>query len=125
MFEIENAFLSFGTLGLHCNFSFVKSNTRRVASGLYLKTNACRTSSFRDFYFNRITLMWNSLPENIKDSDTISSFKSKLKLFYFARLLNVFDGDNFRSLKLICPKCRRVNIFLSVLVKSISFDLKK
>ena len=33
------------------------------------------------------------------------------KSFYFTRLLNVFDGDNFRSFKLICPKCRRVNIF--------------
>ncbi len=55
--------------------------------------------------------IWNSLPKNIKDSDTISSFKSKLKSFYFTRLLNVFDGDNFRSFKLICPKCRRINIF--------------
>ena len=44
-----------------------------------------------------------------KDSDTISSFKSKLKSFYFNRLLNAFDGDNFRSFKLICPKCRRAN----------------
>ena len=68
--------------------SFLKGNTRRTSSGLHLKLNACRTSSFRDFYFNRITLMWNSLPKNIKDSDTISSFKSKLKSFYFTRLLN-------------------------------------
>ena len=49
--------------------------------------------------------MWNSLPKNIKESDTISSFTS----FYFTRLLNAFDGDNFRSFKLICPKCRRAN----------------
>ena len=63
-------------------FSFLKGNTRRASSGLHLKLNACRTSSFRDFYFNRITLMWNSLPKNIKDSDTISSFKSKFKSFY-------------------------------------------
>ena len=97
----------------HSRPSFLKGNTRRASSGLHLKTNACRTSAFRDFYFNRITLIWNSLPKNIKDSGTISSFKSKLKSFYFARLLNVFDGDNFRSFKLICPNlsCRRVNIF--------------
>ena len=68
-------------------------------------------SSFRDCYFNRITLIWNSLPKNIKDSDSISSFKSKLKAFYFTRPLNLFDGDNFCSFKLICPKCRSVNIF--------------
>ena len=53
--------------------------------------------------------MRNSLPKNIKDSDTISSFKSKLKSFYFTKLLNAFDRDNFRSFKLICPKCRSVN----------------
>ena len=50
-------------------FSFLKGNTRRASSGLHLKTNACRTSSFRDFYFNRITLIGNSLPENIKARD--------------------------------------------------------
>ena len=90
-------------------FSFLKGNTQCASSGLHLKLNAFRTSSFRDFYFNRISLMWKSFPKNIKDSDTISSFKSKLKSFYFTRLLNAFDGDNFRSFKLICPKCRRVN----------------
>ena len=52
--------------------------------------------------------MWNSLPKNIKDSDTVSSFKSKLKSFYITRLLTDFDGDNL-SFKLICPKCHHVN----------------
>ena len=56
-------------------FSFLKGNTRRVSSGLHLKLNACHTSSFRDFCFNRITLMWNSLPKNIKDSDTQALLK--------------------------------------------------
>ncbi|CAH3114178.1 unnamed protein product, partial [Pocillopora meandrina] len=74
-------------------FSFLKGNTRCASSGLHLK----------------ITLMWNSLPKNIKDSDIISSFKSKLKSFYFTKLLNAFDRDNFRSFKLICHKCRSVN----------------
>ena len=78
-------------------FFFSKGQHAPASSGLHLKLNACRTSSFGDFYFNRITLMRNSLLQNIKDSDTIGSFKSKLKSFYFARLLNAFDGDNFRS----------------------------
>ena len=41
---------------------------------------------------------------------TLCSFKRQLKSFYFKRLYNVFDGDNVRSFKIICPKCRRVNI---------------
>ena len=28
-----------------------------------------------------------------------------------SRDFNVFDGDNFRTFKIICPKCRRVNTF--------------
>ncbi|RMX52738.1 hypothetical protein pdam_00019291, partial [Pocillopora damicornis] len=71
-------------------FSFLKGNTQCASSGLHLK----------------ISLMWKSFPKNIKDSDTISSFKSKLKSFYFTKLLNAFDRDNFCSFKLICPKCR-------------------
>ena len=34
---------------------------------------------------------------------------TKLKYFFAERLKIVFDGDNIRSYKLICPKCRRVN----------------
>ena len=83
------------TLELSYYFSLLKDNTRRASSGLHLKLNACCTSSFRDLYFNRITLMWNSLPKNIKDSDTVSSFKSRLKSFCITRLLTDFDGDNF------------------------------
>ena len=63
------------TLELSYYFSLLKDNTRRASSGLHLKLNACCTSSFRDFYFNRITLMWNSLPKNIKDSDTQALLK--------------------------------------------------
>ena len=93
-FKCPHGLIDF-TCKFNCYFSFLKGNTRRASSGLHLKLNACCTSSFRDFYFNRITLMWNSLPKNIKDSDTVSSFKSKLKSFYITRLLTDFDGDNF------------------------------
>jgi len=62
----------------------------------------------------------NSLPENSKDSDTISSFKSKLKSFYFTRLLNVFDSDDFRSFKLIFQSVAVLIFSLRVLVKLIS-----
>ena len=40
-----------------CYISFLQGNTCRASSGLHLKLNAYRTSSFRDFFFNRITLI--------------------------------------------------------------------
>ena len=71
---------------------------------------AYSTSLFRDYFFNRIAIIWNGIPEDIKVATTLCSFKRQLKSFYFKRLYNVFDGDNVRSFKIICPKCRRVNI---------------
>ena len=89
-------------------FSFVTSQTRQACSGLNLKINNNRTSTFRDFYFNRITNLWNNIPNDVRQAESIDSFKRKLKWFYFKRL-DVFDGDNFRTFTIICPKCGRVN----------------
>ena len=76
-----------------------------------VKTNCARTSLFRDYFFNRIVIIWNGIPEDIKVATTLCSFKRQLKSFYFNLLIcNVFDGDNVRSFKIICPKCGRVNI---------------
>ena len=90
-------------------FSFVASQTRQACSGLNLKINNSRTSTFRDFYFNRIAILWNNIPNDVRQAESIYSFKHKVKSFYFKRLFNVFDGDDFRSFKITFPKCRRVN----------------
>ena len=94
-------------------FSFVTNQTRQACSGLNLKINNNRTSTFRDFYFNRITNLWNNIPNDVRQAKSIDSFKRKLKWFYFKRLFNVFDGDNFRTFKIICPKCGRVNTLVA------------
>ena len=92
-------------------FSFVTSQTRQACSGLNLTINNNRTSTFRDFYFNRITNLWNNIPNDVRQAESIG--KRKLKWFYFKRLFNVFDGDNSRTFKIICPKCGRVNTLVA------------
>ena len=74
-----------------------------------MRFNSFCTSTFRDYYFNRIVNLWNNIPNDVRQAESIDSFKRKLKSFYFKRLFNVFGGDNFRTFKIICPKCRRVN----------------
>ena len=39
--------------------------TRHACSELNLKINDNRTSTFRNFSFNRIANLWNSIPNNI------------------------------------------------------------
>ena len=53
--------------------------------------------------------LWNNTPNDVRQTESIDSFKRELKSFYFKRFFNVFDSDNFRTFKMICPKCRRVN----------------
>jgi hypothetical protein len=53
---------------------------------LALKTNFARTSLFHDYFFNIIAKLWNSIPDGIKDTKSLSSFKRHLKSFYFKRL---------------------------------------
>ena len=55
----------------------------------------------------------NNEKEKVQDQRIhidMKKFLNTIKTFYFKRLYNVFDGDNVRSFKIICPKCRRVNI---------------
>ena len=91
-----------------------EGSSRRSSSGLFIRQNCIpRTSSFRDSYFIRIVNIWNALPNNIKYSSSLDIFKCRLKEFLYNRLRLVFDQDNIRTYKLICPKCRRVNTLAS------------
>ena len=46
-------------------FSFLREWSRHTSTELYLRTKRARTSHFRDHFFNRITILWNSLPDDI------------------------------------------------------------
>ena len=56
-------------------FSFVQGRTRRANAAHCVKTNYARTSLFRDYFFNRIAIIWNGIPEDIKVATTLCSFK--------------------------------------------------
>ena len=86
-----------------CSLSF--RSTRSTTSSDY-RPNSCKTSTYRDSYFNRIVLLWNSLPSNIKACTSVSSFKTLLRAHYYALLLSTFDPDRIRTYKTICSKCR-------------------
>ena len=44
---------------------------------LLIKTNYARTSLFRDYFFNRITIIWNGIPEDIKVTNILHFILSK------------------------------------------------
>jgi hypothetical protein len=50
----------------------------RSSTGEFLRPNLCRTTLFRNSYFNRIVYLWNSLPSDIKSSSSVYILKAKL-----------------------------------------------
>ena len=56
----------------HC-FSFVQGRKRHANAAHCVKTNYARTSLFRDYFFNRIAIIWNGIPEDIKVANTLCS----------------------------------------------------
>lgn len=47
------------------------------------------------------------IPVDARQSEPLGSFRGELQDFDFKRLLHVFDGEHYRTFKIICPKCRR------------------
>ena len=78
-------------------FSFLREWSRRTSPELCVKTNRACTSHICNYFFNRITILWNSIPDNIKLANSPNSFKGKLKSLFFWHLHYVFSGDNIRS----------------------------
>ena len=62
-------------------FCFVQGRTRRANAAHCVKTNYARTCLFRDYFFNRIAIIWNGIPEDIKVATTLCSFKRQRTFF--------------------------------------------
>ena len=81
-------------------------HSTRSSSGDFLRPNLCKTSLFRDSYFNRIVFLWNNLSSGIKASSSVAILKTKLYIYYTNKLNTVFDIDRPRTWKTLCSKCR-------------------
>ena len=91
--------------------SFTYSNERLTRSSndpVYLCTQMCKTESGKKLFFNRIVNIWNSIPYNIRNSDTISIFKSQINTFYKSLFHSTFDPNNMCTwtVSCACNKCR-------------------
>jgi hypothetical protein len=84
--------------------NFTEGRSQRGKTGLYLDSQYARTSCYRDTYFMRITNLWNAIPEALISAGTLKSFERDLNIFFFSRLQMVFEGDNVKTYKIVCPK---------------------
>ena len=83
-------------------------HSTRSSSG-DLRPNLCKTSLFRNSYFNTIVFLWNNLQSDIKSSSSVPILKSKLYIFCTKKLNSTFDVDRLRTWKSVCSKCRSLH----------------
>ena len=82
---------------------FSSSNTRSSAH-LKLKHSIPKNNTLRQFYFNRIPRLWNSLPRFDLDL-SIATIRSKLQHFFWNHFISNFDSNNICTYHYLCP-CR-------------------
>ena len=97
-------------ISCYVTFSSLRSSRSRSGQQNLLQPNSCRTTLFRNSFFNRIVFMWNSLPLSIRNCTSLPSFKNQIYSHYFSKLDTTFDTDRMRTWKTYCSKCRSYNL---------------
>ena len=64
---------------------------------MFLNIANVRTSLFRNFFFVRISNIWNTSLIDINSESNLNSVNEKLKTFNFSRLQIEFDPDDTRT----------------------------
>ena len=66
----------------------------------------CKSQTFQHSYFMRVTRVWNTLPEKMRQRHiSLSQFKNMLLKYYDSALRNNYCVDDPRTWKSIFPKC--------------------
>ena len=89
--------------------NFISGNTRQATSNKLQHTRATDSTN-KNFYFNRLPRIWNTLPIiNIKDHP--ATIKKKLSEFMWNQFLKDFDPNNTCSFSILCPcdRCSKVS----------------
>ena len=85
--------------------NYIEPRSERLRRDQYqtnYKPSQCKTTTFKNSYFNRIIPLWNNLPSEVQRSNSMSEFKRKVTDFYKNRLACQFDVNNICSWFSLC-----------------------
>jgi hypothetical protein len=97
----------------------VIGNSRRTRAtsnpeSILLRETKCRTVTFQRSFINRSTRTWNILPDELRhQSLSLVNFKTLLLDYYRSALNLVYEQNNPRTWKSICPKCNKARSLAS------------
>ena len=84
-------------------------------NGRKLVVKKCRTTTYQNSYFMRVTKLWNILPNDLTlENQTLSYFKKSLYSYYNKALKDIYDIDDNRTWKSVCIKCKNARLLNEV-----------
>ena len=73
---------------------------------LSFRPRKCKTLTYQRSFFLRVVRTYNSLPENLRQKNlSLVRFRSLLLDFYHNATRAVYDVDDVRTWRTVCPKC--------------------
>ena len=90
-------------ININTYLQFAQSNTSRRSAykGTLFSLNMTKTVQAQYMNFNRLARLWNMLPQHIRMSDSLGSFKRQLGVLYKSHLID-FDINNRCTWGIIC-----------------------
>ena len=71
-----------------------------------------RTVTYQRSFFIRACRTWNVLPDELRTNHiSLASFNCLL-LQYYNRAIDLYDADDIRTWRIICPKCNTAKTLL-------------
>lgn len=91
---------------------FTRSTRTSSSSAITYIPNRSRTVTYQRSFFIRACRTWNVLPAELRTSHiSLALFKSLL-LQYYKKALNLYDVDDIRTWRTICPRCNTARSLL-------------
>ena len=81
------------------------SRLRSSQNGSLFYPREVRTKTFKSFYSNRVVSIWNRLPTDLRQEQSLDGFVRELNSFYYLKFQNTFNYDNVCSCTRTCG-CR-------------------
>ena len=91
---------------------FTRSTRTSRSSAITYIPNRSRTLTYQRSFFIRACRTWNVLPAELRTSHISLALFKTLLLQYYKKALNLYDADDIRTWRTICPRCNTVRSLL-------------
>ena len=103
-FKVTHGLINYSYLPLKNTTSYTRSSSNKTSTPKYVVPPCKRTTHQRLFWIRSIRT-WNTLVDKLDLSMNSLKFRSAMLNYYFTALEKMYDCEDPRTFKTICPRC--------------------